>query len=152
MKTYLTQSSSYGIVLIDFLKKHKVFLVYLPLGVYWMILFIATSIPTEYIPAVGVSDKFNHFFAYLGLSVLLYFSFNLQTKYEVMNKYPASLTIIIAAIYGAFDELHQMLIPGRSAELLDWVADFIGALAGVLIARFLYKIFSKDRSAQKMPN
>lgn len=138
--------------MIDFLKKHKIYLVYLPLGVYWIILFIATSLPTEYIPSVGVSDKFNHFFAYMGLSVLLYFSFNLQNKFEIMNKYPAALTVIIAAIYGAFDELHQMLIPGRSAELLDWVADFVGAVAGVLIARFLYRIFSKDSRAEKVPD
>lgn len=138
--------------MIDFLRKHKIYLVYLPLGVYWIILFIATSLPTEYIPSVGVSDKFNHFFAYMGLSVLLYFSFNLQNKFEIMNKYPAALTVIIAAIYGAFDELHQMLIPGRSAELLDWVADFVGAVAGVLIARFLYRIFSKDSRAEKVPD
>ncbi len=135
--------------MIEILKKHKVLLVYFPLGVYWLILFIATSIPSDYIPSVGVSDKFNHFFAYMGLSVLLYFAFNLQNKYEIMNKYPAALTLVIAAIYGAFDEVHQMLIPGRSAELLDWIADIFGAVTGVLIAVFVYKKISEVKSPDR---
>jgi VanZ family protein len=36
-----------------------------------------------------------------------------------------------------FDELHQMLVPGRFAETLDWVADALGAFAGVVFVYFL---------------
>ena len=54
------------------------------------------------------------------------------------------MAIIIASVYGIFDELHQLLIPGRSAEFLDWLADFFGAMTGVLIARFIYIRFRME--------
>lgn len=137
--------------MINYLKKHKTYLVYTPLVVYWLILFIATSLPSNYVPSVGVGDKFNHFFAYMVLSVLLYFAFSFQGKYEILNKYPAIMAIIIASFYGAFDELHQMLIPGRSAEFLDWLADFLGACFGVLVSRYVHaKLSSIDQLDRKV--
>lgn len=138
-----------GIVLIDFLKKNRAILIYLPLIIYWLILFIATSLPTDYIPSVGVGDKFSHFFAYMVLSVLLYFTFSLQTRSEILKKYPAIMTILVGSVYGILDELHQMLIPGRSAEFLDWIADFVGTIVGVLLARLLYRIFSDMNGRRK---
>jgi VanZ family protein len=124
--------------LLEYLRKNKIYLIYLPLGLYWIALFIATSIPTEYIPAVGVSDKLNHFFAYLVLSVLLYLTFIFQEKAPLLREYPATFTLLIGSVYGIIDELHQLLIPGRHAEVLDWIADFIGVIAGVLIVKLLF--------------
>ena len=43
----------------------------------------------------------------------------------------ALVALIITIGYGAFDEIHQWFVPGRSAELADWYADSIGAFAGV---------------------
>jgi len=131
--------------LLEYLKKNKIYLVYLPLVVYWIALFIATSIPTEYIPSVGVSDKLNHFFAYLVLSVLLYLTFIFQEKLPLLREYPASFTLVIGSVYGIFDELHQMLIPGRHAEVLDWIADFVGVIAGVLIVKLFLLKFNNQK-------
>jgi VanZ family protein len=124
--------------LLEYLRKNKIYLIYLPLGLYWIALFIATSIPTEYIPAVGVSDKLNHFFAYLVLSVLLYLTFIFQEKAPLLREYPATFTLLIGSVYGIIDELHQLLIPGRHAEVLDWIADFLGVIAGILIVKLLF--------------
>lgn len=131
--------------MLDYLKKRKGLFVYFPLAVYWLALFIATSIPTTYIPSVGVGDKFSHFFAYLLLSVLIYLTFSLQNKFDLLNKFPGRLTILIASVYGIFDELHQMLIPGRSAEVLDWVADFLGILVGVFVTKWYLHKFGNNR-------
>lgn len=60
------------------------------------------------------------------------------------------MTIIVASLYGAFDELHQMFIPGRNAELLDWLADFLGVCFGVLFAKFILFKFSKDGFENKV--
>ena len=38
--------------------------------------------------------------------------------------------LFFAALLGAVDEFHQQWIPGRSMDLLDWVADFAGGTAG----------------------
>lgn len=130
--------------MINFLKSNKVYLIYLPLIIYWLILFIATSIPTDYIPSVGIGDKFSHFFAYLVLSFLLYFTFTLQGKIEILRKYPAAFSTVIASFYGILDELHQMLIPGRSAEFFDWVADLAGAIIGALIAKLIFHKYCRE--------
>jgi VanZ family protein len=90
-----------------------------------------------------VSDKINHFGAYGLLSVLLYLNLYFQDKIKLLNKFPETFTVLIASIYGLLDELHQMFVPGRSAEFLDWLADFSGSLVAVLISRYLIKRFKQ---------
>lgn len=128
--------------MINFLRSNKVYLVYLPLAIYWIILFTATSIPSEYAPSIGIGDKFSHFFAYFGLSVLLYLTLLFQKKFAILNKYPGFMSLMIASLYGMFDELHQMLIPGRSGELLDWIADFVGVIIGILIVKLIFNRYN----------
>lgn len=124
----------------SYLKSHKKYLVHLPLITYWIILFILTSLPTGFvIETKDISDKFLHFGAYGLLSVLLYVNLYFQDKIEVLNKFPATFTVLIASIYGLLDEIHQMFVPGRSAEFLDWLADFSGSLVAVLITGYLIK-------------
>ena len=116
----------------------------MPLIVYWIVLFTATSLPAQSVPSFGVGDKFNHFFAYFILSVLLYLSVSFQEKSMFIQRNAALLTIAVILLYGVLDELHQTLIPGRSAEFLDWAADAIGAICGVLIISSLLKKFKKE--------
>lgn len=40
---------------------------------------------------------------------------------------------LIAALYGALDEAHQVFSPGRTSSFEDWFADIVGALIGGLI-------------------
>jgi VanZ family protein len=124
--------------LYSYLQAHKKYLVHLPLITYWIILFILTSLPTGLaIETKDISDKFLHFGAYGLLSVLLYLNLYFQDKIEILNKFPATFTVLIASIYGLLDEIHQMFVPGRSAEFLDWLADFSGSLLAVLITGYL---------------
>ena len=45
-------------------------------------------------------------------------------------------SVIIASLYGISDEFHQAFVPGRSPDVLDWLADTTGALlAAILLAR-----------------
>jgi len=90
-----------------------------------------------------VSDKINHFGAYGLLSVFLYSTLYFQNKFSILKKYPALFTVLIASVYGALDEIHQMYVPGRSAEFLDWIADFTGSIVAVLITRYLLEYIKK---------
>lgn len=45
---------------------------------------------------------------------------------EVLER-PAVSALVLSALYGASDELHQMSVPGRHASLLDVISDCIGA-------------------------
>jgi len=123
--------------LFEFLEKRKVWLVYIPLVIYWLILFVATTLPVERLPSVGFTDKVNHFIAYLVLAVLVNLTLIYQRKSRFLFGKATVATIVICLFYGAVDELHQMLVPGRFAETLDWVADALGAFTGVLFVYFL---------------
>jgi len=46
----------------------------------------------------------------------------------------ALLGVLITTLYGTSDELHQMFVPGRMAEMRDLVADAAGAVIGSGIA------------------
>lgn len=127
----------------SFLEKHHRYVVNIPLIIYWMILFILTSLPSSSAITMGISDKLQHFGAYGLLSGILYLNLFFQKRFKVLKKYPATFTIIIASFYGMLDELHQLFVPGRSAELLDWLADFSGAVTAVLITRYLLKKLQK---------
>ena len=44
--------------------------------------------------------------------------------------------LLFVAAFGAFDEIHQRFIPGRSMDILDWTADVAGGMAGGTMAVF----------------
>ncbi|BDQ02216.1 MAG: hypothetical protein KatS3mg036_0660 [Ignavibacterium sp.] len=115
--------------------------IYLPLIIHWITIFILTSLPSDQLPSVEIGDKVNHFLAFFVLGFFLNLTLKYQTKYPSLKKNILLITIIIAAGYGLLDELHQLFVPGRSAEVLDWVADFVGAISGSLLAEFLYRRF-----------
>ena len=135
--------------MLNYLEKNKKLLVYTPLFIYWIILFIATTLPVESVPSIGVGDKLNHFGAYFVLSVLLFLALLFQKKFTLTLNLIAVYVLVISAVYGAADELHQMLIPGRSAEFLDWLSDVAGTFLGVifmlsLVKKLNYRIKTAD--------
>lgn len=121
----------------NYLERNKVMLVYWPLIIYWILLFTLTSLPSQAIPSVGVSDKIEHFGAFFILSSLFYLTMLFQKKSETLKKYALPITFFIITFYGALDELHQLLIPGRSCELNDLLADTVGALIAIIILRVI---------------
>ena len=43
----------------------------------------------------------------------------------------AVLALITVSFFGATDEWHQSFVPGREADLLDWLADTSGAALAI---------------------
>lgn len=131
--------------LYNILKSKKRELIFIPLWIYWAILLILTSLPsTTFIDTFRFSDKIKHFGAYAILGILLSLASYFQSKWEKLSKYYWGGAVIIASVYGMLDEIHQMFIPNRSAELLDWIADFTGAFLGSLIIYiFIKKVHSR---------
>ncbi len=41
-----------------------------------------------------------------------------------------AFAVFVSTLWGLSDEIHQALVPGRSAELADFVADFFGSAFG----------------------
>lgn len=126
----------------NYLEKHKVWLVYIPLIIYWIILFTATTLPGPQLPDIHLSDKIEHFGAFFVLAVLLNLALIYQRKSYLLYNYATLVTIIICFSYGAVDELHQMFIPGRSADIRDWLADSTGVLVGVFLLKIVKNLFN----------
>jgi len=87
-----------------------------------------TSIPNpEFGPTFPGADKIAHF-GFYGVAGFLFVLWRREAGKG------AAVAVVFAAIFaallGAVDEFHQQWIPGRSMELLDWVADFAGGTAG----------------------
>ena len=131
--------NSLGIHLYRIFKQHLFLLVYLPLFVYWIALFVATTLPGDKLPMIGISDKIEHFVSYFILAFYLNFTLHFQHKFKKLAESSSLYTILIVAIYGMVDELHQLFIPGRFCDILDWTADILGGLAGLMIVYIIIR-------------
>lgn len=137
-------------MLYNFFEKNKFLSVYVPLIVYWIILFTATTLPAKQIPKTGINDKIEHLLGYFLLTFLLSNTLYFQNKNKIFKRFPISAALFIVAFYGIVDEVHQYFIPGRLCDFYDWTADVTGAVAaGVLY--FLIKKYFQSRllSGQK---
>lgn len=112
---------------------------YILLSIYWAILFIGTTLPGSQVPSLGMSDKSKHFGGYMVLTILLYITLLFQDKFKVLKHHSAVAAFSIIAVYGVLDELHQRLIPGRSCDINDWIADMIGVTIGLIILKLFLK-------------
>ena len=129
---------SYGIQLYNLFLSNKRKFLYIPLGLYWLLIFILTSIPGKSIPKfLGFSDKLKHFGAYFVLAFLLNFTLRLQNKYPLLAKQSILFTFLITLFYGLFDEVHQIFIPGRYFDWWDLVADAVGSIIGIFLAKLI---------------
>jgi VanZ family protein len=132
--------------LFNILERHKVVLVYLPLIFYWILLFTLTSLPSQSVPAVGVNDKVEHMLAYFGLSFLMYLALLFQKKSRLLKSNALLFTLLFVFAYGILDEVHQLLIPGRSCELLDFMADMLGGIVGIIVVKILIHFYKYQES------
>lgn len=99
--------------------------------IYWL-----SSRSTVPGPDVPHLDKAAHFGAYALLGALLAFAAH-------RSRLPVGVAVALGVLYGASDEIHQMYVPGRSPDVLDWAAD----AAGVAAACFLYTRWRSRRAA-----
>jgi VanZ family protein len=129
--------------LLKYFGQHKKYLVYMPLILYWILILTLTSLPGTDLPNVHVSDKIEHLLAFGGLGFLLNLSLRIQNKFTIVKKFPALSTVLIVSFYAALDELHQLYIPDRTCDVLDWTADTVGVIIGVLLMSIL--IFAVEK-------
>ncbi|MHC4927416.1 MAG: VanZ family protein [Planctomycetota bacterium] len=116
------------------LRRHKSILI--ALGIYWPVIFWLTHIPVPDIARQsGMSDKTMHVIAYFVLTFLIWFAIS---PYEKVNWKRKKVWILLAVVvwYGALDEYLQGRV-GRSADVMDFVAD----LFGMVLALGILSIF-----------
>jgi VanZ family protein len=92
-------------------------------------IYFVSDLPTVTLPE-QVSDKSGHVAAYAGLAILAVRAVGGGLPCRVAFRV-AGLALAIAGAYGAFDEIHQFFVPGRSSDITDWYADVAGAALGI---------------------
>ncbi len=107
------------------------------LALVWMgLLFYLSHQPSLPTPMLFTyQDKLFHATAYGILGFLL-----LGSRTPSVQGYTNAqikVSVLIASLYGISDEFHQYFVPGRSSEVLDWVADTVGALIAVSLLAWL---------------
>ncbi|MFA6570558.1 MAG: VanZ family protein [Bacteroidota bacterium] len=124
-------------------KKYKILLT-LPAIILTFTLFILSSFPQ--LPHIDLGfeweDKIFHFIAFYiyGVSLILAVLINIK-KFD--KKRVLILVVIIGAVYGITDELHQYFVPGRDCDFFDWLADFTGVITSLFLFNYIKnKIFS----------
>jgi VanZ family protein len=97
--------------------------------IYAVLIFIISSIPGLTPPPLGfqLEDKVYHFIEYAIFSSLLFLAF-FTAKMDFFKKNVFLFSSLIGIIYAYSDELHQRLIPGRSYDLYDFLADCLGII------------------------
>lgn len=89
-------------------------------------------------PSVFGFDKFQHFLAYAVLSLLSIFALR-GSKEGWKIASVVILGVLISALYGITDEVHQKFVPNRCCDIFDWTSDVIGSIVGGLIMFVYYR-------------
>jgi VanZ family protein len=103
----------------------------LALACYWVALFVGTHMPIERLAlSRGTADKFAHVAAFGGLAMLVAITWRLAAGHFHLPQLFSVWAIVV--LYGAIEETTQPMV-GRTASLIDWSADAIGATLGSML-------------------
>lgn len=95
-------------------------------------------------------DKVLHFGYFFGGTVCLMLA--LLNTISLRGWRLAFLAFAIMAFIGATDEFHQSFTPNRQgSDPGDWLADCVGALAGVMVTSAIYGKVKSERSSEPRP-
>lgn len=125
----------------------------LALIVYWSALTLGTHLPGDSIGEVKYNDKLIHFLAFAGLAFLANWAWAAR---RMWLPWKPAVVVGLVCLYAAVDELTQQLIPGRTGQWGDWLADTLGALAGtcafVVLERLSRPLADRPGSAVPTPH
>jgi VanZ family protein len=96
------------------------------------IIFLASATPGSELPKFGAWDltakKGGHMFGYALLSAAYLHAIS---RGGGAKRRQYILAVLLATLYAATDEFHQLYIPGRTASPMDVGVDAIGSLIGL---------------------
>ena len=109
---------------------------FLPAALYYGLIYFLSDQPQIRIPlAFPLQDKIFHFVIYAGFGVCLLFGLARIRLPGTRQRF--GTLIVLGALGAGLDEFHQAFVPGRTADIMDILADMLGILAAWLIVRFL---------------
>jgi VanZ family protein len=104
------------------------FRLWAPVALYLALIFWLSSLPSRPSITPRTVDKVLHLLLYLPLGILM--ARALAGGWQVNSLKTVCAAAAIATLYGISDEVHQHFVPSRQVEVLDVVADAVGAALG----------------------
>ena len=102
-----------------------------PLIIYCLAIFVQSAYPSpKSLPKFPNSDKMEHFAAYAVMGCLFFRALKMTWP----SWRPIRIvffSILLTALYGVGDEIHQLFVISRTADQMDALADFLGGTFGV---------------------
>ena len=117
---------------------------WLPALVYAAAIVVVSSLPNPPMPD-GISDKSGHGAAYCGLALAVLRAMA-GGEWGGVSAGTSLAAAALTTAFGASDELHQMFVPGRSADVHDLLADATGAAVGVTAAWLAAALIRRRKS------
>lgn len=133
-------------------RNNRTWWIVIPCWVYAAIISIFSAIPT---PPPGPSsipyfDKFEHIIEF-GILGFLSARVTLTSSSSWLRNASWWLIPILLTAYGYLDELHQLIVPGRSYDLGDWASDSAGGALGTWLTLWWghnrYGVFNKPQKS-----
>jgi hypothetical protein len=112
-----------------------------------LVILVLCGIPGKDIPHISFLellsfDKFVHAGVFFVLMILSLRGFLLQTRFVKLQQSAKQIALIMCITYGALMELMQgTLFEGRSASVLDIVANSFGCVVGLLLYKKIEQRF-----------
>jgi VanZ family protein len=98
------------------------------------VIFGISSLPGSVLPESPIPqiDKVFHAGIFFIFCLLLNYALRNQSHFPIVSTYHLVISLVIVIAYGISDELHQTVVPGRTPDFYDALADSLGGLACTL--------------------
>ena len=117
------------------------------------LLFAASAAPDTGVVTESLSDKVLHVAAYAPLGFLMLRALT-GGRLAAITWSRALSAAALSILYGLTDEIHQLYVPGRTADPLDLLADAVGAALGVAALaslKVVRKVYFDDPGTSRFP-
>ncbi|MHB8055245.1 MAG: VanZ family protein [Candidatus Aminicenantales bacterium] len=115
------------------------FRAFLPAFLYYVLITIISAQTRLRVPSYfPYIDKVLHFVLYAGFGVCLTWGFFRMDPRR--GRKGLGFILVLGAFLSGLDEIHQLFVPGRFAEVADWIVDVLGILAGWGIVRLAFRL------------
>lgn len=114
---------------------------YVPAAAWIVLILFLCTLPGSELPSISLFDKLHmdkivHFFLFGGTVILL--AYGIYRQRGRANISVLVTITVIAILYGlAIEFIQKYMVANRSFELMDVVADAVGAITGALIFRLV---------------
>lgn len=102
-----------------------------------LIVLVLSLLPGDDLPEVALSDKVHHFIAYSEIATIGLLAY---------TTVPVQALVIAGVVaLGGGIEIAQLYVPGRSSDIVDFMVNCLGVLAGIVLARVISALWLRRR-------